>query len=96
MRPRVEIKAVELLKGGEVLSKYDLAKAAPCHHRTAQRVLAKLHSEGIGVRIVWWMKSHNSNIPIYHMSAGRDAPRPEAMDSAARQRKRREKKKWEK
>ena len=94
MRPRVEIKAVELLESGEALSKYDLAKAAPCHHRTAQRVLAKLHSAGIGVRIVWWAKSHNSNIPIYHMSAGRDAPRPEAIDNAARQRKRWEKKKW--
>lgn len=94
MQPRVEIRAVELLKGGEALSKFDLAKASPCHHRTAQRVLAKLHGSGIGVRVVWWMKSHNSNIPIYHMSAGLDAPRPEAIDNAARQRKLREKKKW--
>ena len=94
MHPRVEIRAVELLESGEALSKFDLAKAAPCHHRTAQRMLAKLHSAGIGVRVVWWAKSHNSNIPIYHMSAGRDTPRPDAMDNAARQRKRREKKKW--
>lgn len=95
MYPRVKIKAVELLESGGALSKYDLAKAAPCHHRTAQRVLAKLHSAGIGVRIVWWAKSHNSNIPIYHISAGMDVKKPEAMDNPARQRKRREKKKWD-
>lgn len=94
MKPRVETKAVELLRAGQALTKYDLAKAAPCDQKTAQRVLAKLHRLKIGVRIVWWTKSHNSNIPIYHMSDGRDAPRPEAIDNAARQRKRREKKKW--
>lgn len=95
MHPRVENKAIELLQNGEALSKYDLVKAAPCHHRTAQRVLAKLHSAGIGVRIVWWQQMYYQRIPIYHMSAGMDVKKPEAMDNPARQRKRREKKKWD-
>lgn len=94
MKPRVETKAVELLRAGQALTKYDLAKAAPCDQKTAQRVLAKLHSGGIGVRIVWWQQVYYQRIPIYHMSAGMDVKKPEAMDNAARQRKRREKKKW--
>ncbi len=94
MKPRVETKAVELLRAGQALTKYDLAKAAPCDQKTAQRVLAKLHSGGIGVRIVWWQQVYYQRIPIYHMSAGMDVKRPEAMDNPARQRKRREKKKW--
>ena len=95
MKPRVETKAVELLRAGQALTKYDLAKAAPCDQKTAQRVLAKLHSGGIGVRIVWWQKVYYQRIPIYHMSAGMDVKKPEAMDNPARQRKRREKKKWD-
>lgn len=94
MKPRVETKAVELLRAGQALTKYDLAKAAPCDQKTAQRVLAKLHSGGIGVRIVWWQQVYYQRIPIYHMSAGMDVKKPEAMDNPARQRKRREKKKW--
>lgn len=94
MKPRVETKAVELLRTGQALTKYDLATAAPCDQKTAQRVLAKLHSGGIGVRIVWWQQVYYQRIPIYHMSAGMDVKKPEAMDNPARQRKRREKKKW--
>ena len=94
MKPRVETKAVELLRAGQALTKYDLAKAAPCDQKTAQRVLAKLHSGGIGVRIVWWQQVYYQRIPIYHMSAGMDVKKPEAMDNPARQRKLREKKKW--
>ena len=94
MKPRVETKAVELLRAGQALTKYDLAKAAPCDQKTAQRVLAKLHSGGIGVRIVWWQQVYYQRIPMYHMSAGMDVKKPEAMDNPARQRKRREKKKW--
>lgn len=95
MHPRVENKAIELLRSGEALSKYDLAKASPCDQRTAQRVLAKLHSGGIGVRIVWWQQVYYQRIPIYHISAGRDVRKPEALNNPARQRKRREKKKWD-
>ena len=96
MRPRVKIRATELLKSGEALSKYDLAKAAPCDQRTAQRVLDKLHSGGIGVRIIWWQKVYHQHIPAYHMSSGADYPRPVARTNAERQRKLRAKKGWEK
>lgn len=96
MKPRVETKAVELLKAGRALTKYDLAKAAPCNQRTAQRVLDKLHRGGIGVRIIWWQKVYHQRIAIYHMSVGDDYPRPAAMTHAEQQRRWRAKKGWEK
>lgn len=96
MKPRVETKAVELLRAGQALTKYDLAKAAPCDQKTAQRVLAKLHSGGIGVRIVWWQQVYYQRIPIYHMSEGSDYPKPAAMTHAEQQRRLRAKKGWEK
>lgn len=96
MKPRVEIKALELLIAGQSLNKYDLAKAAPCNQRTAQRVLDKLHNSKVGVRVIWWAQVYHRHIPIYHMSHGSDYPQPMAMTPAEQQRRLREKKGWEK
>ena len=93
MHPRVEAKARELMGQGVALSKYDLAKAAPCNQRTASRVLHKLHQAAMGVRIIWWQKVYHQRVPIYHMSEGSDYPKPPAMDNAERQRRLRRRKK---
>lgn len=91
--PRVEIKAIQLLSTGAALSKYDLARMAPCVHKTAQRVLKKLHSMN-QVRIIGWQKIYRQRIPIYHYSVGSDMPKPAAVDNPARQRQLRQRKKW--
>lgn len=93
MHPRVELKARELLNNGVALSKYDLAKAAPCNPRTAARMLHKLYQAAMGVRIIGWQKVYYQRVPIYHMSEGSDYPKPSAMDNAERQRRLRRRKK---
>lgn len=86
MYPRVQAKAIEVLSTGEALSKYDLARIAPCHQRTSQKILKKLH-EMNQVRIIGWQKVYFQRIPIYHFSAGSDMPKPAAIENSARQRK---------
>lgn len=88
MKNRVECKARELLSGGNALSKYDLEAQAPCHHRTAQRVLSALYKNGV-TRIVGWQKIYRHVTPIYKIGKGKDAAKPDPLTTAERNRRRR-------
>lgn len=75
MLPRVESKGLELLSRGEVITKYELCKAAPCHPLAAHRALRKMHAEGT-VRIKKWVLVNHQPIPAYTLEKGADAPKP--------------------
>ena len=70
--PRVQLKAIELLNSGEILSKYDLAKKAYCDHRTAQRILSKL----TGIYVCSWRRHVNKHIPVYKKGNKYDKSKP--------------------
>lgn len=77
MFPRAETKAFELLSKGEILTKYELAKAVPCHLVVAHRALKKLREERSNVRIDSWVRINHQPIPAYKLRRGKDAPRPD-------------------
>lgn len=77
MFPRAETKAFELLCKGKILTKYELAKAVPCHLMVAHRALKKLREERGNVRIVSWVRINHQPIPAYQIKRGSDAPRPD-------------------
>jgi hypothetical protein len=64
MRSRVEAHALTLLGSKSAISKYDLAKSAPCDQRTAQRILKRLHERKVVV-IVAWVYHYHKHIPKY-------------------------------
>lgn len=88
MRGRVEAKALELLRAGSQLTKYDLAEAAHCDQRTAQRALAKAHMAHEDIRVTGWAKTYRQWIPIYGIGS-RDKPKPEPLTYAQKARRRR-------
>lgn len=60
------------------MNKFDAAKAVPCHHRTASRMLARMHEEKL-IRIVDWTYSYKYPIPIYAFGRGENCQRPKPM-----------------
>jgi hypothetical protein len=86
---RVEKVALEMLNAGKVICKYDLAAVAHCDQRTAQRVLKKIHSSSVGVRISRWATIYRQYIPLFFKGPGADFPKPSPKTSAERARKRR-------
>ena len=70
MIPRVELIA-RTMSG----TKYDLAKAAPCHQRTAQRVWKKLHKERV-VTVIKWVQHYRHMIPVYGQGTTQPKPKP--------------------
>ena len=87
MRSRVEAKALALLKTGARLSKYDLATLAHCDHRTAARMLVRIHTSGIGVRICGWVSIYRAWIPMYRMASGVDVCKPTPLTPTERARR---------
>jgi len=77
MFPLAEIKAMQLLKNGSALTKYDLAKVMPCHLMSALRVLKNLHAKHEDVCIDHWVLINHQPIPAYKLKRGPDAPRPQ-------------------
>lgn len=89
-RSRVEAKALELMEAGQAMSKYDLSRLAHCDQRTAQRILARIHSSDRGVRISRWVSIYRAWIPVYKLGRQVDVPRPAPLTSSeimARRRK---------
>lgn len=78
VKPRVEMKAIELLNSGLLLSKYDLAEKAFCDHRTAQRILSKIS----GIYIAHWKSHVNKHIPVYKKGNRRNKEKPQAKTHA--------------
>lgn len=89
MRSRVEQRALDLLRAGRVLTKYDLAALAHCDQRTAQRVLARIHAGTVGIRIAMWVSIYTQSIPAYAEGRVSDARKPRPQSSAQRARRRR-------
>ena len=73
---------------GHALSKHKAAELIHCDKRTAERVLTHLWLEKM-IRIVSWDRIYNNTTPIYRWGSGPDAPRPQPMDAAEKQRQRR-------
>ena len=86
MTPRVELKAMELLQAGQLVTKYTLAELAPCHQRTAQRTLSKLHKSRF-MLIAKWSMHYKQWIPVYSITAAKNAKKPAAKTNAQRSRK---------
>lgn len=74
------------LKSGRKLSKHDAAALVPCHQRTAQRVLTKLHKDG-SVKIVGWVEQYYQKIPAYLWGKGEDKPKPAPLTPAEKNRR---------
>ena len=81
MNSRIEPKIRAVLKTRRKFSKYALAEATPCHQRTAQRVLTRLHQQG-EIHIVAWVSIYHAPIPQYVIGPGKDAPRPRPQTKA--------------
>lgn len=61
---------------GKSISKYDAAELVPCHHRTAQRVLAKMHKERL-IRICGWHPIYHQMTAVFCLKqGGRDISKP--------------------
>jgi hypothetical protein len=86
MTPRVELKAIEMLQAGQLVTKYTLAEIAPCHQRTAQRTLTKLHKSSF-MRVAKWSMHYKQWIPVYSIAATENARKPKAKTNAQRSRK---------
>lgn len=86
MTPRVELKAIEMLQAGQLVTKYTLADSAPCHQRTAQRTLTKLHKSSF-MRVAKWSMHYKQWIPVYSIAAAKNAKKPAAKTNAQRSRK---------
>lgn len=74
MTPRVYKAALEILKKGP-MDKWELAHDAFCDQRTAQRILKKMHEEGL-VHIFGWATIYKHYIPIYSLGTGVDVKSP--------------------
>lgn len=81
MQSRVESTTRRLIEDGLQLSKYDVAGSVFCHHRTAQRILKKLHEEGV-CKIARWTKSGQLWIPVYSKGTKRDKKMPPPLTAA--------------
>lgn len=88
MTPRVLAFAIAALFDGERLTKYDLAEKAPCHQRTAQRVLSHIAEQCRVVSVVAWVPFRNQRIPAYGFGLT-SKRKPRAMSGAERARRRR-------
>lgn len=86
MTPRVELKAIEMLQSGQLVTKYTLAEIAPCHQRTAQRTLSKLHKMKF-MRVDQWVAHYYKWIPQYSIAATENARKPKPKTNAQRSRK---------
>lgn len=80
-------KILRALQDGRRLSKYDAAEMVPCHQRTAQRVLTRLHKEG-AVRIVGWASPTHIKVPEYLWGKGKNKPKPKPLTGAEKNRRR--------
>lgn len=80
MTPIVYPKMLAIISSGQKMSKFDAAKAIPCHHQTARRILSRLHKEK-QIYIVGWTYSYQQPIPIYVFGQGKDKPRPKPLTS---------------
>lgn len=89
MYPVVYGKAISLLHQGESLTKDDLAAKAPCHERTAQRLLLKM-CKNQEIHISSWVLKKNVWIPRYRIGAGKNKSKPRAMTKVERARKMRQ------
>lgn len=88
-KSQVEIKALELLRAGKAMCKYDLAAWAHCDQRTAQRILQRIHKARVGVRIARWVSIYRHWIPVYRVGTGHDSAKPKPLLRAEVQRNRR-------
>lgn len=61
-----QLKIANAINEGKRISKYDAAKLVPCHHRTAQRALKKMHSEGT-IRVCDWQPVYRQLVPVYSL-----------------------------
>lgn len=69
-------KIMEAIQSGKQISKRDAAELVPCHHRTAQRILGKLHKERV-LRICDWQPYYKQRIAVYCLkNGGRDIRKP--------------------
>lgn len=76
MKAVVYQKLVDAINSGKQISKYDAAELVPCHHRTAQRVLSRMHKERL-IRICDWHPVYHQRVAIYcAKNGGRDISKP--------------------
>lgn len=69
-------KIIAAINEGKSISKRDAAELVPCHHRTAQRILGKLHKERV-LRICDWQPYYKQRIAVYCLkNGGRDISKP--------------------
>ena len=74
--PVVYQKLLDAIHSGKQISKYDAAELVPCHHRTAQRVLARMHKERL-IRICDWHPIYHQMTAVYCLkNSGRDISKP--------------------
>ena len=75
MKPVVYGRTLAIMASGKPMSKFDIAKAVPCHHQTARRILIRIHKEK-KIHIADWTYNYQQPIPVYVMGEGEDKPRP--------------------
>ena len=69
-------KILQAIQKGRVLNKYEAAEIVPCHHRTAQRTLDKLHKQKL-LTICAWEPVYHQQMPVYCLkNENEDAYRP--------------------
>lgn len=69
-------KILDAINKGRVLNKYEAAQLVPCHHRTAQRMLHKLHKQKL-LTICAWEPVYHQQMPVYCLKNEKeDAYRP--------------------
>ena len=74
MTPRVFIDADEALRR-QPMTAWQLSGTVFCHHRTAARVLDKMHKMGL-VHIIDWKRSQGRAHAVYAHGPGEDVPMP--------------------
>lgn len=76
MKAVVYEKVLSAINEGKSISKYDVAKLVPCHHRTAQRVLSTMHKQRL-IRICDWLPVYHQRVAIFcAKNGGRDISKP--------------------
>lgn len=83
---RVQARALQLMQQGKTLDKYDLATAAFCDQRTAQRALGAMHKRG-EIHITKWVPVYKHTIPHYAFGPGKDAKKPKPLSGAEKNQK---------
>lgn len=84
MTPRVRLFALAMI-AEKAVTKYDLAAAAPCHQRTAQRTLDKLVDEKLA-HVASWQRHYKKWIPVVVAGVGANKRKPKPLSAAERAR----------